>query len=111
MTDKDTLLNGRKKMGWAGWKPNDERSKNDFKCQVVDQKGEAQKEGLEMIQKHCKRSGKEMTDSEEYRAIERSVPGGTPGGEMDYRKRKNICRTVCERQLPGRQKWMGKRTT
>ena len=65
MTDKDTLLNRRKKMGWAGWMPYDERSKNDFKCKVVDWKGEAQNDGLEMIQKHFEEAAKKVAQTQQ----------------------------------------------
>ena len=54
------LTQQKKNKGWAGWKPCHEDARNEFEKTVMDKKGDAQKEGLETIQR-CTMGAKMIT--------------------------------------------------
>ena len=50
----------QKKKGWAGWKEHYGEARKFFKRIVVDQKGDAQKEGLETMQRRKEEAAKKV---------------------------------------------------
>ena len=59
-TDKTIFIQQKKNKGWAGWELYDEETRIDFKKAVMDQKGEAQNEDLETIQRGIEEVAKEI---------------------------------------------------